>query len=98
MQGDAHRRSGNGHKDNATHGRTGHRYMLLDYHRGATHLLFRSTRVRGGTMQKGDLIYNSLFKEYAIVIGKSDWTGWIRVVLVSTGERTQVNDAAWEIV
>ena len=49
-------------------------------------------------MQTGDLIYNSLFKEYAIVIGKSDWTGWIRVVLVSTGERTQVNDAAWEVV
>lgn len=49
-------------------------------------------------MQTGDLIYNEMFNEYAIVLGKSDWTGWIRVVLVSTGERTQVNDAAWEIV
>ena len=49
-------------------------------------------------MKTGDLIYNSLFNEYAIVIGESEWVGWLRVVLVSTGERTQVNDAAWEVV
>jgi len=49
-------------------------------------------------MRTGDLIYNRFFKEYAIVLGMSEWVGWVRVVLVSTGERTQVSDAAWEVV
>lgn len=49
-------------------------------------------------MQTGDLIYNRLFNEYAILLGKSKWTGWLRVCLIATGERTQVNDAAWEVV
>ena len=45
---------------------------------------------------KGDLIYNEKFNEYAIFLGASDWVGWIRVCLVSTGERTQVHDGIWE--
>ena len=49
-------------------------------------------------MQKGDLIYNRLFNEYAIVLGESSWTGWLRVCIVSTGERTQVNCYAWELM
>jgi len=49
-------------------------------------------------MRTGDLIYNKLFNEYAILLGKSDWVGWIRVVLISTGERTQVSESVWEVV
>ena len=45
---------------------------------------------------KGDLIYNEKFNEYAIFLGASEWVGWIRVCLVSTGERTQVHDGIWE--
>ena len=48
-------------------------------------------------MQKGDLIYNRLFNEYAIVLGIANWPGWLRVCIVSTGEHTQVNDAGWEL-
>ena len=45
---------------------------------------------------KGDLIYNKKFSEYAIFLGVSNLQGWIRVCLVSTGERTQVHDGIWE--
>lgn len=47
---------------------------------------------------KGDLIYSEKFDEYAIFLGASEWVGWIRVCLVSTGERTQVHDNIWEVV
>jgi hypothetical protein len=47
---------------------------------------------------KGDLIYNEKFDEYAIYLGASEWVGWIRVLLVSTGERSQVHDDIWETV
>ena len=47
---------------------------------------------------KGDLIYNEKFDEYAIFLGASDWVGWIRVCLVSTGECSQVHDHVWELV
>lgn len=45
---------------------------------------------------KGDLIYNEKFDEYAVFLGASIYQGWIRVCLVSTGERTQVHDYIWE--
>lgn len=48
------------------------------------------------TFNKGDLIYNEKFDEYAIYLGKSHWGGWIRVCLVATGERLQVHDNVWE--
>jgi hypothetical protein len=47
---------------------------------------------------KGDLIYNEKFSEYAIFLGASEWDGWIRICLVSTGMRTQVHDHIWEKV
>jgi hypothetical protein len=47
---------------------------------------------------KGDLIYNEKFSEYAIFLGVSNLQGWIRVCLVSTGERMQVHDHIWEKV
>lgn len=47
---------------------------------------------------KGDLIYNEKLGEYAIYLGTSQWVGWIRVYLVSTGEKSQVHDHIWEIV
>ena len=50
------------------------------------------------TFKKGDLIYNEKFDEYAIYISQSNWAGWIRVCLVSTGEKTQVHDNIWELV
>lgn len=46
---------------------------------------------------KGDLIYNEKFDEYAIFLGASEWVGWIRVCVVSTGEKTQVHDYIWEL-
>jgi hypothetical protein len=45
---------------------------------------------------KGDLIYNEKFDEYAIYLGTTQWVGWISVYLVSTGERSQVHDDVWE--
>ena len=48
--------------------------------------------------QIGDLIYNEKFGEYAIYLGTTQWVGWISVLLVSTGERSQVHDNIWEIM
>ena len=47
---------------------------------------------------KGDLIYNEKFGEYAIYLGTTQWVGGISVYRVSTGERSQVHDDIWEIV
>ena len=50
------------------------------------------------SFNKGDLIYNERFDEYAIYIGQCNWVGWIRVCLVSTGEKSSVHDYIWELV
>ncbi len=47
---------------------------------------------------KGDLIYNEKFDEYAIYLGTSRWVGGISVYLISTGEKSQVHDHIWETV
>ena len=48
---------------------------------------------------KGDLIHNDKFNEYAVFLGNSRmFTGWIEVFMISTGEKMSVHDYIWEIV
>ena len=48
---------------------------------------------------KGDLIHNDKFDEYAVFLGKSPiYEGWIEILLISSGKKMSVHDHIWEIV
>ena len=51
------------------------------------------------SFNKGDLIHNEKFDEYAVFLRNSPiYVGWIEVLLISTGETKQVHDYIWELV
>ena len=51
------------------------------------------------SFNKGDLIHNEKFDEYAVFLGDSPmFKGWIEVLMIRTGERTSVHDFIWELV
>ena len=48
---------------------------------------------------KGDLIRNNKFSEYAVFLRHHPiYVGWIEVFMISTGEKMSVHDYIWEIV
>ena len=51
------------------------------------------------SFSKGDLIYSEKFGEYAVFLGNSPmYVGWIEVLVISTGKKSQVHDYIWERV
>ena len=51
------------------------------------------------SFNKGDLIHNEKFDEYAVFLGSSPmFKGWIEVLMIRTGEKLSVHDYIWELV
>ena len=51
------------------------------------------------SFNKGDLIHNEKFDEYAVFLGDSPmFKGWIEVLMIRTGEKMSVHDFIWELV
>ena len=51
------------------------------------------------SFNKGDLIHNEKFDEYAVFLGYSPaFKGWIEVLMIRTGEKMSVHDYIWELV
>ena len=51
------------------------------------------------SFNKGDLIHNEKFDEYAVFLGDSPmFKGWIEVLMICTGEKMSVHDFIWELV
>ena len=51
------------------------------------------------SFNKGDLIHNEKFDEYAVFLGDSPmFKGLIEVLMIRTGEKMSVHDFIWELV
>ena len=51
------------------------------------------------SFNKGALIHNEKFDEYAVFLGDSPmFKGWIEVLMIRTGEKMSVHDFIWELV